>query len=320
MSDDGVKSLDEIWNEMNVDDGLSLEDADSQVIDVSDFSDDTDQPDSDEFVPAKLSDFYAETDEEDQPSTGGVADLDQEITLPNGTRATVRELWESGLRLEDYTRKTQEVAETRRAFEEERSKFDAEREQLEAARALRQALLDDPTSTVARMAVELGIIDEETARFAGRQRYNGDASKLLPDTGKKADEVDIEALIEQKAAEKFEEFMKNSPVAKEIEMSQARQQVDSIFGQIEQAYGTKLDQDDRKAILQASIDLDQDNLEYVYLKLNSELQKRQANKNRVRQGSANASVGSVKPNDADRVTTPPETFDEAWRRVELKYA
>lgn len=320
MSDNGVKSLDEIWNDLNVDDGLSLEDADSQVDDVSDFSDDTDQPDGDEFVPAKLSDLYAEADEEDQPSDEGVADLDQEITLPNGARATVRELWESGLRLEDYTRKTQEVAESRRAFEAERSKFDAEREQLEAARALRQALLDDPTSTVARMAVELGIIDEETARFAGRQRYNGDASKLLPDTGKKTDEVDIEALIEQKAAEKFEEFMKNSPVAKEIEMSQARQQVDGIFGQIEQSYGTKLDQDDRKTILQASLDWDQDNLEYVYLRLNGELQKRQANKNRVKQGSANASVGNVKPNDADRVTTPPETFDEAWRRIELKYA
>lgn len=319
MSNEGLKSLDEIWDSIDMGDGPSDDFDGGQEIDEQ-VEPGIEQSDSEEFVPAKLSDLYAEDDEDGQGAEGTPVDLDQEITLPDGQVAKLRDLYEGNLRHGDYTRKTQELATLRQEFESERESFNAERAALEATRNLRDALLENPVAVVADMASKLGIIDEDTAEYASRKRWNGDASKLLPDTGKRTDEVDIEALIEQKAAEKLEELMKNSPVAKEIEMAQARQQVDNIFGQIEKVYNTTLDQADRAVILQASLDMNQDNLEYVYLKLNSELAKRQAGKARVKSGQQPRGSRGSQPNDADIVTEPPKTLEEAWSRIEKKFA
>ena len=317
MSDEGLKSLEEIWASMDDGDGLSDEPA--EVLDIDVGVDETPDPQvdaageqsDDDFVPAKLSDLYAQSGEDGQDDDVPV-DLDQEFVLGD-ERVSLRQLVDERLMRKDYTQKTTEVAEQRRELEQLQA-------DLAAAKELKDSLLDNPVATITEMALQLGIIDEDTAAYASRRRFNGDASELLPKgkTPEGPKPEDIESLVEQKAQAKLEELLQNNPAVKQLQMAEARAQVNTIFDQIQDAYGTELDLDDRRVLLQASLDLNEDNLEYVFLKLNSELQKQQAAKGRVRQGAATRSVRGAQPNDADVVTEPPSTFDEAWRRTALK--
>ncbi len=322
MSNEGLKSLEEIWASMDDGDGLSDEPA--EVLDVDDVEgvDETsdsqvdaagEQSEEDDFVPAKLSDLYAQSDEDGQDDDEVPVDLDQEFVL-DGEPVTLRQLVDERLMRKDYTKKTTEVAERQRELEQLKADLDA-------ASQIKDSLLNDPVGTITEMALQLGIIDEDTAAYAARRGFKGNASELLPqgkaeDKGQKPE--DIEALIEQKAQAKLEEMMQANPAFKQMEVAQARSQVDGIFSQIEKQYDTELDIDDRKVILQASLDMDQDNLEYVFLKLNSALQKQQAGRSRARNGQATRSVRGAQPNDADVVTEPPSSFEEAWRRTALK--
>lgn len=324
MTTEGLKSLDEIWESMDDGDGLSDEPA--EVLDVDEVEEATeDAPDApqvdegqeqsdEEFIPAKLSDLYAQDDEDGQGETAPNL-LAQEITLPNGETVPIQELIHRQEEMrKDYTQKTQTLAEERKSFE-------SEREQLQAVADLRELLTSDPVNTVAQMAVQLGLIDEQDARYAANKRFDGDPNSLIPQ-GKKEDksQEDIDAIVEAKAQEKLEELLNSNPAIKQIQSQQAVSEVNQIFNQIEEVHGLELDGDDRKAVLQASLDWEEDNLEYVVLRLNAALQQRQAGKERAKNGQGLKSVRGSQPNDSDIVTTPPSSFEEAWGRIEKKLA
>ncbi len=322
MSDKGLKSLDEIWESM--DDGGDLSDGPDGGLDIDDGDDSAvvesqpqvdegqEQSDEDDFVPAKLSDLYAQDDEDGQGEDAPDL-LAQEITLSNGEVVPIQELIHRQEEMrKDYTQKTQTLAEERKAFE-------TEREQLQAVAELRDLLTNEPTQTVAQMAVQLGLISEEDARWAANRGFTGDPESIIPKKGKDTPSPeDVEALIEQKAQEKLEELLGSNPVVQQIEAQQAVTQVNTIFDQIEQSYGTELDHDDRVAVLKASVDWGQDNLEYVFLRLNSALEQQQAAKGRVKGGQSLKTVRSSQPNNADIVTTPPSDMDEAFARTAKK--
>lgn len=314
MSDKGLPSLEEIWADADLGDGLGDGFDGGQVAeDELDFSSahldsEGEQSEDDKFVPAKLSDLFAQSDDDGQAETGPI-DLAQEIPLDDGTTVTLRELIDGRLMRSDYTRKTQELA-------SEREQFETQREQLEAVKQLKDMITSDPYTVVTDMAVRLGIIDESEARFAANRRFTGDPESILPTKQNKAPSPeDLEALVEQKAQEKLEQLLNNNPTVKQLQTQAAWAEVNNIFDQIEQVYDTQLDAADRQTLLKLSVDLNEDNLEYVFLRANTALQKRQSGQDRVRKGQGVRSVRGTQPNNADLVTTPPADMDEAFART-----
>lgn len=69
------------------------------------------------------------------------ADATAKVRFDDGTEMTVAELRDSGLRLQDYTRKTQEVSQQRSQLEAERSDFDLYRQASEEEMSARAQLI-----------------------------------------------------------------------------------------------------------------------------------------------------------------------------------
>lgn len=120
----------------------------------TDQAEDTEQAESDETTDDELQatdeaageEDEGETAEEDQAEDGDDDEPESEqgrfvadnarVKLPDGTFTTVAELKQGSLRNADYTRKTQEVAEARKATEAQSVALNASKEQLEKEREL----------------------------------------------------------------------------------------------------------------------------------------------------------------------------------------
>ncbi len=206
----------------------------------------------------------------------------------------------------DYTQKTQELAEQRKQFDEEKGS-------LEGARDLRDMLQSDPIGTITEMALRAGIIDEQTARVAS-QRRNVRAEDVIP---RRDDAADIEQLVEEKAREMLESMMKDNPAMQEYELRQAQNQVNAAFEQLEGDYGVSFDTADRNTLLELALKWNEPNLEYVYLKAQRELDKKQKARGRVKAAQPKRGVSGTQPGDADVVTETPKTLEDAWKRAEV---
>ena len=307
MEEQGLPTLEDLFDE-NFGDGQSDDLDGGPVSDATVSEDVTEQSDDSTDVPAKLSDLF-NSEEEAQSDDEGQGEeapdvLAQEVTLDDGSTATVAEIIRQRDEMrKDYTQKTQALADERREFE-------SERESLEGARSLRDMLQENPMGTIAEMALRAGIIDEATAAQAARQSVKAD--DILPE--KQEEEVDIDALVEAKV----QEILSNTPAMEQYETQQAQAQVNEIFSDIEDTYDTQLDAADRNAVLQHALDLEEANLELVYLRLNAELQKQQRNTSRVRAAKPKSSVRNVQPTDADIVTEAPKTIEDAWLQAQVK--
>lgn len=203
------------WNEAQDDDD------DADVFEDADDTDDT------EGGQAESDDFFAEG-EEGVTST----ETSDTVEIPGVGPVTVQQILEwrnSGLRMEDYTRKTQEVAELRRQLEE-RANADTT-----GNAELWQALKEDPQGTIAYLATQVGLLSEDEAPAKVRELKN---VKLRP-------ESDIEQMVQ----ERLNQALMQHPVVQEALMTKVMAQVDAEFGQIEQRIGATLSERDRQKVM-----------------------------------------------------------------------
>lgn len=63
-------------------------------------------------------------EKEEQPEPKVIESLDAKVKLKDGSELTIKELQEGNLRLADYTRKTQKLAEDKKTFEQQKSEYD----------------------------------------------------------------------------------------------------------------------------------------------------------------------------------------------------
>lgn len=107
------------------DDSEGEADDNSEADDPDDEDDESEDPDEDE------DDETSEGSDRVRDSKGRFVSDDYRVTLADGTTTTIGELKASGLRMGDYTRKTQEVAETRRVVAEAEKRVSQQAQQLD---------------------------------------------------------------------------------------------------------------------------------------------------------------------------------------------
>lgn len=315
MSTEGLPNLEDLISENFSD--MEGDVGDAPLVSESEVStDEVEQSVEDSDVPAKLSDLFRENLEKAEEDTqsddsgqaeSGPIDLDTEIEI-DGQRITVRELARQRDEMrKDYTQKTQTLS-------EERQQFEAERDELLAAKDIRDLIKENPVGTIAEMALRAGIISQETYNQAVTSGRKVDPSGLMPE-GKKGD--DLERKIQEEVDRRLQEALENDPARQEYAIRELQARVSNTFAAIEKDHGVELDDDDRRVVMQKAVEMGEGNLEYVFLKLNQQLQQQQQAKQRVKDGAPKRSVRGPQPGDED--TTRPEKFDsvrDAWRYVE----
>lgn len=186
---------DNVEGEAEVEDA---EDGDGEEPDTED-SEDDDGDDEESSEPAALSD-------------------DTEVTLEDGSTVTVKELREGALRRDDYTRKTQQLAEERKELEQQREKIDrftaAFDEDPVGVLEKLVSVQEQPTHAVAYLLKNLadnGLLEEEFARTfipeGGVVRRTADQAQENDRLGK------IERQLEERQRQEAEQKQREETLA-----------------------------------------------------------------------------------------------------------
>lgn len=146
----------------------------------------------------------AEPDEDEAPKPKKQPGDDVTVQLDDGTQVTLRELKRGFLRQSDYTRKTQEVAETRRQTEEQRKTLSAVAEQQKeafevVAALIREQIPDPPDQALIHTNPQLYLQLQ-----AQRETAQGRLAQLAQAYRQSQDGVKQQTEAEKKAAEERE--------------------------------------------------------------------------------------------------------------------
>ena len=190
-------------------------------------------------------------DEEEERNN---VDDDSPSHLVNGKYLTTQELINGYMRQDDYTVKTQKLAE--------------DRDRLRNAETLYNAIQENPY---------------ETLRLLW-QKYNmGQPVGTVPQgTASQSNAANIDELV----AQKVNEILGNDPRIKEVQTLAATQAEDAAFAAIEQEYGKTLTAKDRAFVKQKAQEFGTDNLQFVFAGLYQQAQLRQARKEQLKQASS----------------------------------
>jgi hypothetical protein len=202
-------------------------------------SDDLDQPTVDEF------DFDADepAGETEKESTSDL-NLDEPRFEVNGAKRSVKELMLGYQRMEDYTKKTQEVAQMRADLEAAGAVTD------KGSADLWRALKEDPAGTVAYLAVQVGLLDEGEA---GSRISSVKSVKVRSD-------ADIEAEVQAKLAE----AVKSHPDVQAAMADRVRMGIDRSFAAIEQKIQKPLSEKAKIKVMQFAVDHQLADLELAF--------------------------------------------------------
>ncbi len=215
----------------------------------------------------------------------------EEFEVPGIDRKlSLRELASGYMRQEDYTRKTQELADLRRQAEQ------APKDMEEGAANLWQSLKDDPVGTAAWLAVRAGLIDSE------------DAPAKLREVEKLAlrSEADIQAEVERRV----QEAVKSDPRIQEATLAQYERAISSQFSEIEKQIGQPLSEKARIKTLDFASANGIPNLVIAFNALRGANPKAEHGK-----VPAAPERPKLKPRDAGKPLPPADSFEEAAARA-----
>lgn len=202
--------------------------AEDQEQDVEDTGDDPDEDDEGEAEDTDDEDTPDDEDEdepEEDESGEALASDDAVVTLEDGSKVTVAELKRGHLRTSDYTRKTQELAEQRKAFEANQSSYQQQAQQLTQERefvaGLAQQLLPQEPDPSTMDTDPVGYMQAKAAydqrmgqlqklsqqHHEAAQRHAQEQRQALTQQRKAEAERLIEAMPELKEPQRYGKFM-----------------------------------------------------------------------------------------------------------------
>lgn len=218
--------------------------------------------------------------------------LDQTVDVPGFDEpVSVAELRDGYLRQADYTRKTQELADQRKALETDG----------EASSLLMEKLRENPQATIAALAVEVGLLNERDL-----PSNVGDSPLKFPS------EEDFEAEV----AKRVEKAVEEHPMVVQAQEQVIIQQIDVEFGAIEEANGVQLSPNDRAMVLEKAVELGTTRLDAAFATLMSEAnQKRKQRDAVVAAAPQRPSAGDASEASNDNVA-PAKTIRGLFDQVE----
>lgn len=273
-------SVADAWEEALKEESLSEEESVEADTFTPDELPDTDdeQPAVEEVEEEEEKGFFSDLDDEaesEQPETQD----SYEVTV-DGEKLTVTldELKSGYMRQADYTRKTQELSQ--------------ESAEVKDAVTLFRALQEKPMQTVQKLW--------ETVRQG--QPVTDSVPKGTPQVT--SNEVDIDALVEQKLNERLAE----DPRLKELEEQRALAEINAIFDGIEKDYDVTLSESDRVYVLRKAEKMGVttvEGLEAVFAKLMHDVERKNKQAQNVQANSTASGYGgkdavAVKPKEQVR--------------------
>jgi hypothetical protein len=218
-----------------------------------------------------------------------------EFVAVEGSDAPVQvsELVNGYLRQADYTRKTQALAEQRKAFQAES----------EATSKLMDALRENPAGTIASLAISVGLIEESDLSVDVISKIN------------QAHKVPSREEVEQQVAARAQALVDADPRIQEAEDQKLMAQVQESFKGIEDVHGITLSDRDKEAILQQAVEMGTMRLDLAYLDLKTRADKLRADRKIAAQGAPQAAAvagGDGGAVDTAVVKTKPKSIAEAW--------
>jgi len=283
--------------ELPVNEDPSVEEEETPVEDVDeeaesdDDEEQSDIEDTEKEAPSKLSELLKEETEEPEAPPSLEYNDDMVVDVPDFGQMTLKELREGNLRQKDYTQKTQELSEQRKSLED--------------AETLWSLMQEDAVGTIARLAVNAGLLDESTLE----QLPTGKPAPVVKNT-------EPEPNIEELVARKVEEVLGSNPEIGRLKQDAQVQKIMSEFDRIEKAYNVSLDEDDRVAIAQRAV-ANKEGLELTYLKAQRQLDELTANKQRIEKSATKQRT--VRAPRVDMTGEKPKSIEEAaeWALAEL---
>lgn len=245
-------------------------------------------PQEAEAAPAEEPSLFADLVEAEEAKPSGVVDWTAKVVLPGiDEEVPLSEMKDGYLRQADYTKKTQRLAEDRKAFEAEHS----------AALQLMKALEADPAGTAAALAVKVGLITEDQIGAKVRDLQGA----YQPPPTREA----IEAEVEKRVAE----AVAKHPTVLQATAADISRRVDAEFARIEGVHGLKLTTKDRLAVLKKAAEAGTTDLELVVDGMLRRIERRvQA------QDTASAAAPARPAGRAPSPTAPvrPKTVEDAF--------
>ena len=279
---------------------------------------------------------HEQPEESDEEDPEGPVELDDEakVRLKDGTEVTLAELREGALRRDDYTRKTQELADQRRELEEQREKIDR----------FTSAFDDDPVGVLEKLVTsqkqpthavahllkglaDSGVLEEDFVRT-----FIPEGGAVRQKAGEAAEQdrlSKIEQQLEQRQREERQQLERQETIATfERQWTSAVEKAGLKFESAEQ------EQELLREVLQYGVDNEITNIEAAYAAYawNNDLprggQKRQRDEGKTEKARqkkkatgaiTRRSAGSgrtVKP----RPASDEEAISEAWDEVMAGFA
>jgi hypothetical protein len=198
--DEAADQLTGLFSDDPDEDTVALADTDD-ADDAGDDADDIDAEDADDEDGDEAEDAEDDAEDEDDSEPEAVAlNDDLEITLDDGSKTTLKELKLGNLRQADYTRKTQEIAATKREFEGKSQQIESAAGNLVQQFEVLETVLQDavPPRPTAQQFQEdpFGAQQAQAAYFEAQERLQQVQGQLQQARQHQ------QALEQQKAAEK----------------------------------------------------------------------------------------------------------------------
>lgn len=158
-----------------------------------------------------------EDDEEQASDQGRFVAANGKVRLPDGSVSTVADLVAGNLRDRDYRQKTMDLAEKRRAFEEQSSAFQASQQQVNADREYMSRLLE----SIVPPAPDPGLLDTDPAQYlreeAAYNRYQQHLGYLQQQMAQSRQQAEMQQrrALEQKTNEEWEKLQGALPALKD---------------------------------------------------------------------------------------------------------
>ena len=206
-------------------------------------------------------------------------------TVSGPETLTIAELQKGYMRQADYTRKTQDAAEQRRAATD--------------AVEFYETFKTDPAEFARTIAVRAGLIEE-----GAQPIKNIEVAKIpTPES--------LEEMVEQRVQERLQ----SEPALKEAQLVKAREAVRATFDNIESEHKVKLSDGDRRAVIQEANRRGTTDLGLVF-----EAMLSRYNSQRSRRGAAPARPTSSATGETPAEERVPQTIAEAFAAAEAEYA
>lgn len=219
---------------------------------------------------------------------------DSAVIVIDGESMTLDEAKKGFMRHDDYTRKTQDLANQRQAVQN--------------AVTLWEALENDPITTLRTLNARLGsggsLLDAQPL-VAPRQPQGTSAVSVNAAVG------NVDDLVEQKVAER----LAADPRIAEYEAQKAKTILDGVFAKIEADWNLKLSDQDKFAVLNKAKAMNTTDLEMVFAGLMSLVSRKKAQRQIVKQGATLTGRGFVDGDEVPNTQETPADFKDAIKQA-----